>query len=221
MSAREKILGKLRAALDEGEATAESRARKAASRIRRAEQAGPIPKIARTDGMARIDQFVDRATTAQAVVRRLSHIGELAEAAADELRRRNLPAALRLGDDPILTSLDWGGVEISVGPGRLDEPATMTSAVAGLAETGTLVFRSGPDAPSSLNFLGETHFAVLRARDVQAGFEGLWRQFRDSGADPRTVNFVTGPSRTADIEQKLELGAHGPVALVIFLVDDF
>lgn len=223
MSAREKILGKLRSALDEGEATAETRARTATSRIRRGEQASPIPKIARADGMTRIDQFVDRARAAQAEVRRIAHISELPGALAEEMRRRHLLLRLRIGDDPILASLDWATAEIaiSVGPGRIEEPATLTAAVAGLAETGTLVFRSGADAPSSLNFLGETHFALLRARDIQAGFEGLWRQFRESNANPRTVNLVTGPSRTADIEQKLELGAHGPVALFIFLIDDF
>lgn len=221
MSAREAVLGRLRSALDTSEADAQSRAKAAAARIRRAAQAGPIPKIARADGMARIDQFVEKAQAAEAAVQRIAHVHELPTALAQELRRRNAPAAIRIGDDPLLTALDWGGLEVSVGPGRIDEPATLTVAAAGVAETGSLVFRSGPASPSSLNFLGETHFAVLRARDVQAGFEGVWRQLRASGAVPRTVNLITGPSRTADIEQKLELGAHGPVSVFIFLIDDF
>ncbi|MCI4665579.1 MAG: LUD domain-containing protein [Neomegalonema sp.] len=221
MSARDKILSKLRAALDEGDATVKARSAAAQARIRTAKQTGPIPKIARTDGMDRVNQFVERAEAVQATVRRIATIEELPGAVSDELRRRNLPAALRMGDDAMLASLDWGAVETSVGPGRLEEPVTLTAAVGGVSETGTLVFRSGPDAPSSLNFLGEAHFVVLRARDIEAGLEGLWRKFRDSGADPRTVNLITGPSRTGDIEQKIELGAHGPVALQIFLIDDY
>ena len=94
----------------------------------------------------------------------------------------------------------------------------MTRAEFGMAETGSLVFASGPDNPVTLNFLGETHFAVLRAEDIKGGYEELWAAWRQRGLTPRTTNFVTGPSRSADIGQTLQLGAHGPVALHIFLV---
>lgn len=69
----------------------------------------------------------------------------------------------------------------------------------------------------TLTFLGETHFVVLRARDIEAGFEGVFARLREAPL-PRTVNMVTGPSRSADIGQVLQLGAHGPIALHIFVL---
>ena len=92
-------------------------------------------------------------------------------------------------------------------------------AALGVAETGSLVFTSGPDNPVTLNFLGETHFAVVAARDIVQGYEEAWEVLK-AQQKPRTVNWVTGPSRSADIGQTLQLGAHGPVALQIFLVGE-
>ena len=96
----------------------------------------------------------------------------------------------------------------------------MTRAEFGMAETGSLVFASGPDNPVTLNFLGETHFAVVHARDIVGGYEELWAAWRDRGLNPRTTNFITGPSRSADIGQTLQLGAHGPVALHVFVIGE-
>ncbi|RMF36125.1 MAG: lactate utilization protein, partial [Alphaproteobacteria bacterium] len=114
--------------------------------------------------------------------------------------------------------LDWGGIEASIGTGRIEEPATLSRAELGMAETGSLVLLSGPDNPVTLTFLGETHFVLLDRADIVGGFDQVWARLRARGVLPRTVNFVTGPSRSADIGQKLQLGAHGPVALHVFLL---
>jgi L-lactate utilization protein LutC len=124
-----------------------------------------------------------------------------------------------MGAEPMFAGLDWGTLEASRGVGRLEEPATLSRAEFGLAETGTLALASGPDNPVTLTFLGGTHFAVLRASDICGGFEDFWTAWRARGLDPRTLNFVTGPSRSADIGQVLQLGAHGPVALHVFILD--
>ena len=82
---------------------------------------------------------------------------------------------------------------------------------------------SGPAGPTTLNFLPETHVVVLRADQVVGPYEEAWdllRSARGAAGLPRTVNFVTGPSRTADIEQTIQMGAHGPRRLCILLVDD-
>jgi L-lactate dehydrogenase complex protein LldG len=123
-----------------------------------------------------------------------------------------------MGEDPAFAGLDWGAIEVSRGPGRIEEPATLSRAEFGMAETGTLVLASGCSNPVTLTFLGETHFVVLPERDLVAGFEDLWAAWRARGLDPRTINMVTGPSRSADIGQVLQLGAHGPIALHILLV---
>jgi len=160
-------------------------------------------------------QFVARAEAVHATTSRLASLADLPAALADQLRQRNLPAVIRTGTDPAFDR-DWGTLAHSTGPGRPDEPATLTRAEAGIAETGALVFTSGPGNPQSLNFLGETHFAVLATADILGGYEDA---FARHAATTRTVTLVTGPSRSADIGQTLQLGAHGPVALHIFLVD--
>ena len=201
MSARERILNRVRRAT--GAVAVESPA--------------PLrPAISRpADALA---QFTAQAEAVQATVTRVASADDLPAAVADELRRRNLPAAIRTGEDPMFAR-DWGTVERSVGPGRPTEPVTMTRAVLGVAETGSLVFASGADNPVTLNFLGETHFAVVAASDIVDGYEEAWAALK-AGDRPRTVNWVTGPSRSADIGQTLQLGAHGPVALHVFVVGD-
>jgi hypothetical protein len=159
-----------------------------------------------------------KAEAAAATVGRVSSLSELPKAVAHELRKRNLPAAARVGADPLFAGLDWGAIELSHGVGRVEEPVTLSRAEFGLAETGTLALASGPDNPVTLTFLGETHFVVLRVEDLCGGFEDFWDAWRARGLDPRTLNMVTGPSRSADIGQVLQLGAHGPVALHIFLL---
>ena len=116
---------------------------------------------------------------------------------------------------------------VSEGPARPTDPVSLTGAFAGIAETGTLMLTSGAVGPTTLNFLPETHMAVLKASDITGCYEDAWDRLRvvqgaarDGGTLPRTVNLITGPSRTADIEQTIQLGAHGPRRLCILLVDD-
>ena len=215
MSARERIMDRVRRA-------AEARVRDGDAverRIREHAQTAPVPAQASPAPEHIVDQFIEMAGGADATVSRIATLDDLPAALAEELRRRNLPAVVRTGADPAFRR-DWGTVEHSTGPGRAEEPVTMSRAELGLAETGTLMLLSGPDNPVTLTFLGETHFAVLDAADIRPGFEEMWAEWRHRGIDSRTVNLVTGPSRSADIGQALQLGAHGPVALHIFIVGE-
>ena len=215
MSARDAILTRLRKAIPDAEGRAE------AARARLSERPAPslAPEIAQSEGAARLDRFEAKARGVSATLTRLAAMADLPRALGEELRARNLPAAIRCGDDPAFASLDWSGVEVSHGTGRIEEPAGRSRAQAGLAETGTLILASGPENPVTLTFLSETHFVAIRGSDLCAGFEDFWALWRKRGLDPRTVNMVTGPSRSADIGQTLQLGAHGPVALHIFLIE--
>jgi len=202
VSARDRILARVRRATGQSPAT---------------DKPAPLrPAISEPADV--IAQFIAQTEAASATVSRLASLDDLPGALAEELRNRNLPAAIRTGDDPAFAR-DWGGLEHTTGPGRIEEPATLTRAVLGVAETGSLVFASGPDNPVTLNFLGETHFAVVAAGDIKAGYEEVWAALGEQGTRSRTVNFVTGPSRSADIGQTLQLGAHGPVAVHVFIVD--
>jgi L-lactate utilization protein LutC len=216
MSAREAILSRLRKAVPQQEGRQDA----VRARLGQPAQAAPVPAAARLSGAERVDQFEAKARAADATVSRIAGFDALPAALADELRARNLPAAIRTGTDARLAGLDWGGLDRSEGPGRIEEPATLSVARLGMAETGSLVFGSGPDNPVTLCFLGETHFAAVRSADIKAGFEDVWQAWREAGLDTRTINFVTGPSRSADIGQTLQLGAHGPVALHIFIVEE-
>ncbi len=141
---------------------------------------------------------------------------------ADFLREKNLPPRLRKGDDPYLAALPWQTTTLTLDAGRAqpDDRVGLSHALAGIAETGTLALVSGPDNPTTLNFLPEVHIVVLEAQNVLGDYETFWQELRATygkGEMPRTVNFVTGPSRSADIEQTLLLGAHGPRAVHILI----
>lgn len=220
MSARDRILNRLKSRLAvEG---AGDRQAAVSARLAAPLNAAPRPRPtqSQTEGAARIDQFIAKATAADATVTRIAALDDLPAALAHELRQRNLGQSIRMGSDPTLAALNWSGMETTTGPGRIDEPATLSHVPYAVAETGTLALCSGPENPVTLTFLGETHFAVLHAKNIQRGFEELFTAHRASGRDPRTLNLVTGPSRSADIGQKLQLGAHGPIALHVFVIED-
>ncbi|MGF1445695.1 MAG: lactate utilization protein C [Pikeienuella sp.] len=212
MSARDRILERVRRAT-EGRGDPAAATERLASRA----QTAPTPAMALSDGLDRTERFVEMAVAAAATLSRIDGPDALPHALAEELRARNLAPSIRCGTDPLFDR-DWGGLEVSRGPGRLQEPATLSRALLGSAETGTVLLTSGAENPVTLTFLGETHFVALSEADICGGYEEMWGRLRATGLDPRTVNLVTGPSRSADIGQTLQLGAHGPVALHIFLM---
>ena len=170
----------------------------------------------------RVALFVEMAREAAATVAVVRAPEAVPEAVADYLRRENLPPELTIAPAPALEGLPWSSRPLlSVRSGRADgsEAVSLTHAFAGIAETGTLMLRSGQDAPTTLNFLPDTNIVLLRAGRIVGAYEEAWAMLRQAGAMPRTVNFITGPSRSADIEQTLQLGAHGPRRLHILLVD--
>jgi len=222
MSARDEILAGVRRSL--GAAPGDD-VRRAAVKARIASApAGLRPARGQGDPGARVQRFMEEAQRVNATVERVASLKDVPQAAARYLRERNLAARLRVGDDARLSALAWGGTQIAMSTGASvgDDPNAISFAESGVAETGTLVFVSGAHNPTTLNFLPDNHIAVLRAADLEADYEAVWERLRarfGKGVLPRTVNFVTGPSRSADIEQKLLLGAHGPRSLHIIIVD--
>jgi L-lactate dehydrogenase complex protein LldG len=132
--------------------------------------------------------------------------------------------------DSQLDSIPWeqrSMLEIRRGRAEGGDAVGVTACFAGVAETGTLMLISGPESPTRNNFLPDTHIVVMRGDQVVATYEDGWTRLRQqrrqadgSWEMPRTVNFITGPSRTGDIEQRIELGAHGPRRLHIILIGD-
>lgn len=186
-----------------------------------------VPKRAEGDARHRRKLFIEQATGVQASVDEVGSAEDVPAAVALYLRRHNLPQALRHGDDALLASLPWtkGAPTVEVREGRADpaDEVSLSHAFAGVAETGTLVLCSGADNPTTLNFLPETHIVVIEAGAIAGTYEEVWGRLRErygEGVMPRTVNMITGPSRTADIAQTIELGAHGPRRLHIIIVGD-
>lgn len=186
---------------------------------------GVIPARGQVAGEERIALFRTMAEAAFATVAEVASPAGVPEAVADYLRGHNLPAAVRIGHDPRLAAMPWDATSLQVSRGRSEgnDLNAVSHAFGAVAETGTLAMVSGSDNPSTLNFLPDNHVVVLQARDVQGDYEALWAKVRvayGKGVMPRTVNWITGPSRSADIEQTLLLGAHGPRRLHIVVVRD-
>lgn len=175
---------------------------------------GLIPERAKRPKRARIDQFVTEIERTSATVSRISVAAEIPGEIASYLRAHNLPARIRLGEDPAFKALDWErthGLSVDHGPAEADDLVGVSHAKSAAAETGTLFLVSGNDNPTTLSFLPEHHIVVVTAGTIDGAYEdGLDRLRRGGKKLPRAVNLITGPSRTSDIEQKIEFGAHGP-----------
>lgn len=167
--------------------------------------------------------FSAQATRAAAEVRRLGNLREIPAAIADILRNCNMKAAIHLpANSPLDAMLAWDGapgLERDHRPPGPDD-AAVSLAPFGIAETGTLAFASRADAPASWHFRPGLEIAVVRTSTILPDFETVLARVKAQGGMPSTLNLVTGPSRTGDIEQTLELGAHGPKALVVLVVDE-
>jgi L-lactate dehydrogenase complex protein LldG len=203
MKAREAILSTIRA-----------RTRK------HAEHPGPYSVPPLPDERVRV--FTRRAGLANAVVREIDGPGDVPRAVAELLRERNMESAVHLPPDPNLEGLDWSttpGLERRSAPPGPDN-AALNVAPFGIAETGTLVYAASAERPASWHFRPGFEIAVLKASDIENRLEDVLGRLKATGSLPHTVNLVTGPSRTGDIEQTLELGAHGPKALAILIVRD-
>ncbi|HJW79926.1 MAG: lactate utilization protein C [Microvirga sp.] len=193
-----------------------------AERLDRAPK-GVIPARGQVSGEALVEVFRAQAEAALATVRVVDSVAEVPRAVAEFLRDHNLPATLRMGDDPRLKAMPWGETALEMSQGRSDgrDLNAVSHALGGVAESGTAVMVSGPENPSTLNFLPDNHIVVVAAKDIAGDYERVFAKLRATygkGQMPRTVNFITGPSRSGDIEQTLLLGAHGPRRLHLVVV---
>ena len=122
-----------------------------------------------------------------------------------------------------VSRLDWNsaGIAVEARAAKGGDLVGITETFCAIADTGTLMLLSGPDTPATVSLLPETHIAVVPVGRIVARMEDAWELVRrEHGGLPRAVNFVSGPSRTADIEQTVTLGAHGPYRVLIVLVDN-
>lgn len=182
-----------------------------------------VPARADLSGEARVQLFIDQAKAVQADVERISSYADMPEAISAYLRQHNLPMRLVGAIDDHLHKAGWnaGLLEARTGRPDVDDAVGLTTAFAGIAETGTLMLASDADHPTMLAFLPETAVVVLARDRIARAYEDALHAYRGTGQPlPRSINLITGPSRSGDIEQTLQLGAHGPKRVLILLVDE-
>ena len=183
-----------------------------------------VPQRGQLPPDERLALFVSMAKESAATVAVVDSAADVPSAVSRFLAEHNLPASVRMAPDPFLSALPWQRqplLSVVSGRAKATDMVSLTSAAAAIAETGTLMTISGPDHPTTLNFLPDTHIVAVPVERVVPAFEdGLACLRQASPLIPRTVNLITGPSRTADIEMTLLMGAHGPRRLHIILVKD-
>ena len=213
MTPRENILARIRAR--QGKAPIATDAEREAVRSHiQAHPGSPRPRM-EWDPVAR---FRERALGLASTVDEVDALAAVPAAVARYLKAHSLPVAAVCWAE--LAVLDWraAGIEIAVREARETDMVGITGAFCAIAETGTLMTLSGRDTPSTVSLLPETHIAVVTQSRIVRGMEEAWQLMRDEiVAPPRAVTFISGPSRTADIEQTVTLGAHGPYRVHIIL----
>ncbi len=207
--ARKAILGQIRRALGRGPLAAADAAVLDARRPTHT-------RIAFDDDL--LARFVSRFESRSGTVVRVGSLLEV-PAAVDAYRQQHgLPARAAIARP--LAGLPWPADFVHhPGPAGKDEVLSVTACLAGIAEMGSLLLASGPDSPTTLNFVPDHHLIVLHATQIVRHFEDAWAILRACpGGMPRATNSVSGPSRTGDVELTLQLGAHGPRSVHVILV---
>lgn len=224
MNARDTLFASIRSAL--GVNGQEAPRRKIVADRISGHPAGVVPQRGNLAPKERLALFTKMLEGAAGTVTAVASVDDVPGAVGTFLRRYNLPLSVRRGADERLATVPWTNepaLEMSSGISDGAQLTSVSHAFGGVAETGTLVMTASPDNPTTLNFLPDNHIVVLDAKDIDGDFEtaiGKLREKYGEGALPRVVNMITGPSRSADIEQTLILGAHGPRRLHVIVVGE-
>ncbi|WP_250502306.1 lactate utilization protein C [Caballeronia sp. AZ7_KS35] len=215
--ARRNILARIRSAQGRrGKATDAERA--GADEYVERHPAGPRPPLPQTrdELIARFTLEAERLSTTVAEV---ESIDDAPAEAVRYLQSLNLPVDVVAW--PALAHLRWSEASIRAAFRKpADEDLVgITGCFCATAETGSLVLLSGAQTPASGALLPQTHIAIVPASRIVAAHEDAFALMRaERGELPRAVNFVSGPSRTGDIEQTIVLGAHGPYRVHVIVV---
>jgi L-lactate dehydrogenase complex protein LldG len=176
---------------------------------------GPQPQWLETPR----ERFLAKLTKVAGTYAEVTSDAEIVRTVGDYLATQHLPQRLVVAPHPLLAGVIWPeGWQVACRRAHGDDRISLAVAFCGIAETGSLVLLSGPDSPTTLNFLPDDFLCLLPDNRIVPRMEDAWALLRtERGSLPRTTNLVTGPSRTADVEQTIQLGAHGPRRLHVLL----
>jgi len=218
MSAKDAILGRIRNAVQHDEQAA-SNATSLSGRYSYEQIQQRLTEPANTTRPAltgdKIDQLIAQMEGVQISVSQLQTSAEIVDQVNQYLEAEGVQGDVTVS--PALRELAWQD-NTHFGKATSKEAASVTDCFGAVAETGSVVLSSSADSPATLGFLPDTHIVVLKASKVVSHPDDIWPLLRELPTLPRGVNFVTGPSRTGDIEQTIEIGAHGPRRMHVLLV---
>ena len=166
-----------------------------------------------------LPRFRERCIAMMSSVAEVASLAQVPQAVAKYLTGNKLP--LRGVCWTEFADLDWAGVglQIAARPAHGDDKVGITGTYCALAENGTLMLLSGQDSHATTSLLPDNHVAIVPASRIVRAMEDGWDLLRkEHDSLPRQVNFVSGPSRTADIEMTLVMGAHGPFRVHVIIV---
>jgi len=178
---------------------------------------GPQPKWQED----RLTRFIKKAEQSSATIEHIKSRLEIVNAVENYLEGQAQDKKLLITGTPILKNLTWPDhFVVETRTATVNDKVIVVEAFAGIAETGSVVMCSGKETPVSLNFLPDYFICVIDANHIVDSLEDVWDEIRKREAGmPRAINIITGPSRTADVEQIIQLGAHGPRQVHLLLLD--
>ncbi len=150
----------------------------------------------------------------------LDNMDNLPKAVASHLENLSLTPVVYAGSNSRLDALDWNtaGIQWKQESFSDDGLVSIAEADCAIADTGTLVLTSSANNPTRNNFLAEHHLLVLQRQSMKVYSEDAWEFLHQTYSSfPRAINFISGPSSSADVGLKLEYGAHGPRTLAVFI----
>lgn len=170
-----------------------------------------------------IPLFIDKMQKSVANVEQIHSISDTIFILEKIIEDQKIIPQFRLAKNPLFNLIsfkkhpDW---IVQFGAAEPTDMISLTHAVCGVAETGTLVLLSSATSPTTLNFLPPIHIVLLNIKTIFPHYEDaldLIGQTYTAATLSRIINFISGPSRTSDIEQTAQFGAHGPKQLYVLL----
>ena len=214
-AARERVLGAVRRSLRRAGPLPESVRAGLDRRL-----AAPIPNLKPALSENPVDLFVRKANAVHTRTSMVSALAGVSEVVVRHIEDNGL-------DDAIVVAPEFEGVQwsnrlaVERRAARGSDQLSVTGAFAGIAETGSVMLLSGPESPTTLNFLPEDHIVVLRESRIVPHPEDAWALLREERSSmPRTVNLICGPSKTGDVELVILEGAHGPRRFHVVVVQE-
>jgi len=214
-AARAAILSRIRQAQGRPEQVADTEYQQAKQYLA-ASHPGPRPDL----GSDLVGRFCQQAERTSQTLDRVAQAADVPAAVARYLD--GLGIARQAIAWRTLADLPWqaSGIDVAFRKPVNEDLVGMTGCFCAIAETGTLMLLSGPETYSSAALLPETHIALLPVSRIVGSMEEAFALAKqERGELPRATNFISGPSRTGDIEQTIVLGAHGPYRVHVILID--